>query len=294
MSAEPSTPSTLRANLWASVALVSGSIEPIAAKLGFRADATPWQVQLARSIVAALVILPITRRIAWLPRAAVPRVVLAGALLFTTTTSMLFALSRLHVAEVIAILSITPATVAIATRWRAPGELGARFALGLLCSVGGVAVTTGAFHGSTSDALGLACLALSVTSSTIYRLTLEKLAGSVEHPVISSWVYLVHGAIALVLLAPWTGPPPASAWTAGVWTGVAAAISNVAFVGAIAGLGAARASVIMLLQRPIVVVTAALVLSEPLGVEEYVGTTLVVLGVALSTVPKRVVAPRSS
>jgi drug/metabolite transporter (DMT)-like permease len=279
-------PSPLRANLWAALALFSGSVEPIAAKVGFRADASPWQVQLARSIVAAIVIVPITRRLDWLPRAIVPRVVLAGTLLFTTTSSMLFALSRLHVAEVIAILSITPATVAIATRWRSPGSLGARFALGLACSIGGVVVTTGAFRGAPGDALGLAAVTLAVGSSTIYRLTLERLATSVDHPLISSWVYLVHGALALVLLAPAVGVPPPAAWTAGCWTGIAAAISNVAFVAALAGLGAARASVVMLLQRPIIVVTAALVLAEPLGVEEYVGITLVVAGVALSSVPK--------
>jgi len=286
MSEPAPAPSTLRANLWATLALFSGSVEPIAAKIGFRADATPWQVQLARSIVAAIVILPITRRLAWLPRDVTPRVLLAGSLLFTTTTSMLVALSRLHVAEVIAILSITPATVAIATHWRRPGSLGSRFALGLACSIGGVVVTTGAFHGRLDDGLGLACVGLAVASSTTYRLTLERLASSVDHPLISSWVYLVHGALALVLLVPFVGMPPAAAWTAGCWTGIAAAISNVAFVAALAGLGAARASVVMLLQRPIIVITAAFVLAEPLGVEEYVGITLVVAGVALSTVPK--------
>lgn len=276
----------LRASLWATLALFSGSIEPVAAKVGFRADATPWQVQLARSIVAALVIVPLTRRIAWLPRPLAPRLVLASALLFTTTTSMLFALSRLHVAEVIAILSITPATVAIATRWRSPGSLGARFAIGVALSIGGVVVTTGALGGSLGDGLGLACALGAVLSSTLYRLTIEKLTAETDPALVSTWVYLVHGVIALLALTPFAGAPPASAWTAGLWTGVAAAISNVAFVAALAGLGAARASVVMLLQRPIIVIAAAIVLAEPLGPEEYVGIALVVAGVALSTVKK--------
>jgi drug/metabolite transporter (DMT)-like permease len=98
----------------------------------------------------------------------------------------------------------------------------------------------------------------------------------------SSWIYLVHGVLALVLLAPFVGMPSSAAWSAGCWTGVAAAVSNVAFVAALAGLGAARASVVMLLQRPIIVIAAALVLAEPLGIEECVGITLVVAGVALS------------
>lgn len=280
-SEEQRTSAARSANVWAAVALVSGSIEPIAAKIGLRDDASPWELQLARSVIAAIVILPLTRRIGWLPRPARLRVAIAGALLFTTTTSMLFALSRLHVAEVIAILSITPATVALATRWRSPGSLGGRFALGLVLSIAGVAITTRAFRGEVGDTLGIACVLLSVASSTIYRLTLEKLTSDADPALISGWVYLVHGALALVLLAPMVGMPSAAAWTAGSWTGVAAAVSNVAFVAALAGLGAARASVVMLLQRPIIVIAAAIVLTEPLGVEEYVGIALVVAGVAL-------------
>jgi drug/metabolite transporter (DMT)-like permease len=261
-------PPALRANLWAALALFTGSIEPIAAKVGFHADASPWQVQLARSTVAALVIVPITRQLGWLPRASVPRLVLAASLLFTTTTSMLFALSRLDVAEVIAILSITPATVAIASKWRDPRALGGRFALGVVLSIAGVVVTTGAYRGALDDALGIACVCGSVASSTMYRLTIEKLTATSPPALVSTWVYLVHGVIALSLLTPAVGMPPAAAWTAGLWTGIAAAISNVAFVAALAGLGAPRASVIMLLQRPIIVIAAALLLGEPLGPEE--------------------------
>jgi drug/metabolite transporter (DMT)-like permease len=284
MSGPRATSAATRGNLWAALALVSGSVEPIAAKIGFHADASPWQVQLARSVVAALVIVPITRKVAWLPREIVARTALASALLFTTTTSMLFALSRLNVAEVIAILSITPATVAIASRWRDPRSLGARFALGLSLSIAGVFVTTGAFRGDAGDPVGIACVCLSVASSTVYRLTIERLTAKTEPAIVSTWVYLLHGVIALVVLGPFVGLPPAPAWTAGGWTGVAAAVSNVAFVAALAGLGAPRASVIMLLQRPIIVIAAALLLAEPLGVAECVGVGLVVAGVATSTV----------
>lgn len=271
-----------RANAWATLALFTGSIEPIAAKIGFHADASPWQVQLARSTVAALVILPLTRRIAWVSRSAAFRVAIAAALLFTTTTSMLFALSRLPVADVISILSITPATVAIAARWTNRASLGRRFALGVALSIVGVVITTGAFRGEPGDALGLACAFGAVASSTLYRLNLEKLTATSDPAVISTWIYLVHGVIGLVVLAPFVGMPPAVAWTAGCWTGVAAAVSNVAFVAALAGLGAARASLLMLLQRPIIVIAAAVMLAEPLGVEEGVGIALVVAGVALS------------
>lgn len=270
------------ANAWAALALFTGSIEPVAAKIGFRAAASVWELQLARSTVAALVILPLTRRIAWLPRPAMLRVGLAGALLFTTSTSMLFALSRLHVAAVIAILSITPACVAIASRIRGRVSLGRRFALGLVLSIAGVAVTTGAFHASGDDALGFACALGAVASSTVYRLTIEELTSAADPSVVSTWIYVVHGVIGLALLGPMVGMPSSAAWVAGSWTGVAAAVSNVAFVAALAGLGATRASIVMLLQRPIIVVAAALILGEPLGIDEALGITLVVAGVALA------------
>lgn len=283
---EPAQPRSIAsANAWAALALITGSIEPIAAKVGFRAEASVWELQLARSMIAALVILPLTRRIGWLPRPAAIRVGLAGALLLNTTTLVLFALSRLHVADVISILSITPAAVALATRWRTKVPLGRRFALGLALSIGGVVITTGAFRGESSDAIGIACAFGAVASSTVYRLTVEKLATTSDPALISTWIYLVHGVLALVLIAPVVGVPSHAAWIAGAWTGVAAAVSNVAFVAALAGLGATRASVIMLLQRPIIVIAAALILTEPLGVEEGVGITLVVLGVALSSKP---------
>lgn len=281
MSERPA-PSRVSANVWAGLALLTGSIEPIAAKIGFHADASPWEVQLARSTVAALVILPLTRRIAWLPRPAAMRVALAAALLFTTTTSMLFALSRLPVADVVSILSLTPATVALAGRWTNRASLGWRFALGLVISIVGVVITTGAFRGEPGDPLGLACALGSVASSTLYRLNLEKLTTASDPAVISTWIYLVHGVIGLVVLAPFAGMPAHAALTAGCWTGIAAAISNVAFVAALAGLGAARASIVMLLQRPIIVIAAALALAEPLGIEECVGITLVLAGVVLS------------
>jgi drug/metabolite transporter (DMT)-like permease len=277
---------TTAAHLWAATALVTGSIEPIAAKIGFRADASVWELQLARSTVAALVIFPLTRRLARLAGPDGARVVLAAALLFTTTTLMLFALSRIHVADVIAILSITPATVTIATWARTRAPLGRRFVTGMLASIAGVAITTGAFRGEVDDALGVACALAAVVSSTTYRLALASLTSRTDPAVVSTWIYLIHGVIGLVLLGPFVGVPSHDAWVAGSWTGVAAAASNVAFVAALAGLGAPRASVVMLLQRPIIVVAAALVLAESLGVEELIGIALVVAGVALSQPPR--------
>lgn len=218
-------PPTAAANAWAAAALLTGSLEPIAAKLGFHAAASIWELQLARSIVAALAIVPLTRRIAPLPRGAATRVALAGALLFSTSTLMLLALSRLHVADVIAILSITPATVAIATWVLTRAPLGRRFVGGMALSIVGVAATTGALRGSIDDAMGVVCALGAVASSTTYRLTVENVTTATDPAVASSWIYLVHGALALALLGPWVGLPSVAAWTAGSWTGIAAAVS---------------------------------------------------------------------
>src|SRR6185369_1729701 len=121
-------------------------------------------------------------------------------------------------------LSITPAVVVLATRWRTGVSFGRCFVIGLALSIGGVVITTGAFRGESSDVMGVACAFGAVASSAIYRLTVERLATSADPGLISSWIYLVHGVLALVLIAPLVGVPSHAAWIAGAWTGIAAAV----------------------------------------------------------------------
>lgn len=265
---------------WVLVALTAACVEPIAVKLGYRAAATPWQTLLVRNAIAALVILPLTRGPKRVPLREGARLVAAGALLFCTSLLTLFALARLTVAVVISIVSLTPVVVTLASR----RAVGARFAAGVACGVAGAALATLATNNPSAraiDPVGLACAIGAVATSTIYRLTLEKVTAKHAPPVVSAWVFATCGLLTLVLVAPFAGLPPAAAWWAGGWTGVAAAIANVTFVAVVRALGAARASLVMLLQRPLVVTIAWAWLGERPGVLEVAGVGLVLFGVWL-------------
>ncbi len=279
---------------WVVLALVAACVEPIAVKLGYRASATPYQTLLVRNSVAAVVILPLlaasrglrsnaslegrpTQRASW-PEMA--RLAGLGALLFCTAQLTLLAFARLTVAVVLSIISLTPFVVALTSRRRA---LGPRFLGGAACGVVGAALATGlADVGShEADLIGVACAVGAVATSTIYRLGLERVTVRHTPSVVSTWVFATSGIMALILVAPFAGLPPSAAWWAGGWTGVSAAIANVGFVSVVQVLGAARASLLMLLQRPLVIGIAAVTLGERPGPIEATGVALVLFGVWL-------------
>lgn len=273
---------------WVALALGAACVEPIAVKLGYRAAATPYQTLLVRNVVAAIAILPLARGARRVPLADAPRLVALGALLFTTSLLTLLAFAHLTVAVVLSIVSLTPVVVAIASRRRA---LGRRFGLGVACGVAGAALATGleGASGHAFDLVGVACAIGAVATSTVYRLLLERTTERHPAPVVSTWIFATSGLLALVLVAPWAGLPPAAAWWAGGWTGVAAAVANVGFVAVVHALGAARASLVMLLQRPFVIGVAALTLGERPSAGELAGVGLVLLGIWLGNPPR---APR--
>ena len=51
---------------WVLAALLAAAIEPILAKLGYRGDATPLQLLVMKNVVAACMILPLTRAWNWI------------------------------------------------------------------------------------------------------------------------------------------------------------------------------------------------------------------------------------
>ena len=276
--------------IWVVLALAAACVEPIAVKLGYHASATPYQTLLVRNAVAAIFIWPLTRiptgqqtsgaKQTPVSLAEAARLGGLGALLFCTSLLTLVALARLTVALVISIVSLTPVAVALASRRQ---TLGPRFFMGVLSGVVGAILAAVATHMDGAhhvlDGTGVACALGAVASSTIYRLTLEKVTVRHAPSVVSTWVFAMSGLLTLVLVAPFAGLPPTAAWWAGGWTGVAAAIANVGFVAVVQALGAARASLLMLLQRPLVIAIAAVWLGERPGPIELVGVALVLVGV---------------
>jgi len=266
---------------WVLAALLGASIEPILVKLGYRAAATPWQLLALKNLVAAAVIVPLARAPKWPGLAGVARIGRVSVLLIVTNALSLLALTRLPAVTQMTVVATTPAAVALAARARGRVKPGWRFWAALVAALGGMALTLDVLRPGAMafDALGLALAFGAVASSTLYRSAMEDLTATFGPPVVSTWVFVVNAAVTSALVLPWAGLPPRAALPMALWMGVAAAVANVAFLVALHRIGATRISVFTLLQRPLVMLAAALVLAEPLRWTQGVGVVTVLAAV---------------
>lgn len=269
---------------WVLAALLGASIEPILVKLGYRALASPWQLLALKNLVAAAVIVPLARAPKWPGFSGVARIGRVSVLLIVTNALSLLALTRLPAVTQMTVVATTPAAVALVARARGRTRPGWRFWVSLGAALLGMALTLDVLRpGALAfDGVGLALAFGAVVSSTVYRSAMEDLTATYGPPVVSTWVFLVNAAVTSALVLPWAGLPPRAALPMALWIGVAAAVANVAFLVALHRVGATRISVFTLLQRPFVMIAAALVLAEPLRASQIVGVAMVLAGVHLA------------
>lgn len=279
-----------RSSAWLFAAIVAASVEPVLVKVGYRAHATPWQLLVVKNLVAAAVIVPLTRRLPWIGVAGVLRVARVSVLLLCTNALSLLALTRIPAVTQMTVVAVTPALVALVSERRGRVALGGRFWVGFALCFAGLLLTIDALRPGAlrADAAGLAFALGAVVSSTVYRTTLEDLTPILPPPVVSTWAFLINAALALTLIAPWAGLPARTAWAVGGWIGLAGAVANVAFIEALHRTGAARLSVFTLLQRPLVMVVAAVALHEPMRALQVVGVAAVLAGVRLAQPVKKI------
>lgn len=292
---------TRSTHAWLFLALLAASIDPIVVKFGYRAEATPWQLFVIKSIVGAAVVWPIrgalarTERAARTlgPRARIGKIAIVGTLLLFTILLSLLALTRLSAVTFMTVIATTPALVALVSERRGKVRLGLSFWGGFGLAFLGVLLTINAFEPGAlrGDLVGLALVAGAITTSAVYRSSLDDLTQEVSPRDISTWVFVLHGVAALVFFVPWVGAPPQKAWGLGAFMGLTGVVANFAFVEALARVGAARLSVFTLLQRPLVMVIAAMVLHEPMGALQIAGVLAVLVGVRLARPRAAVVTP---
>ena len=265
------------------VALLAASLEPVLAKIAYRSGATPWDLLYTKSVVAALLILPLTRRCVWLTGSQRMAVVQVALLLLCTNTCLLWAVQSLPAVTVITLLSTTPALVALVNQRRGRDQLTWRFWSGFSLCFGGVGLSLGAPQpGLAYDVAGLALVALALLSSTLYRTRLEDVTKVVSPLVVSTYIFWVHGLLCWLILPP----PPTSTSTIGIWLGLAAAVANVAFLYSIRRVGATNMSLFNLLQRPLVVVLASWTLNETMTGWQWLGVVLVLAGIRQAQLPR--------
>ncbi len=263
------------------IAIVSASIEPIVVKLGYGWQLLPMQLLVVKTLVGALLIFPLTRKFEWVGGFGFLRMLFLAALLLTNSGLVIYALQRLSAVFVITIISTTPALVAICNQALGRDRLKSKFWLGFCMAFGGVALGLEwkDLHGTM---FGFMLMAGAVLISTVYRVTMEATTKQYSPALVSTYLFLINGVVAASVLLPMTGEIQGGAWQIGGWMGLAAACANVAFLYAINLLGSTKTSIVLLLQRPVVIVAAALILHEPLSVEQFVGVLLVLGGVPLA------------
>lgn len=281
--------------LWVLLALLSASLEPIVAKLGYKQGIDPVQLLFLKNLFALLAILPVTRfaargkeRWRWIGLRGVATVASVSLLLMVTNACSLVAVKMMPAITVITLMTTTPAFVALLNQWHGRERLTSRFWLGLALCVLGVAMSMNLFQESLGlERWGLLAIAISILSSTVYRTRMETVTKQFPPILVSTYIFLINGTVSVMFIFPFLDPISPQGYGLGVWLGGAAAIANVAFLYALAIVGSTNMSVFNLLQRPIVLVVAALVLREPLTAVQLAGTVLILVGVRLAQVKRK-------
>jgi drug/metabolite transporter (DMT)-like permease len=272
------------------ICIVSSSIEPVLAKIGYRYFVTPCQLLILRFLVGGIVVLPLVKRYRWIGWKNTMSLLWLGLLLIITCGLVLVALKYLTAVIVITIITSTPAFVAIVNQMLGKEIVSRKFWIGfLLCFIGillSLEIHRGTSNSANFNMIGLLCAFGSVILSTIYRTKLDDATRMFPPMQVSTYMFIMDGVIGLFFL-PIVWPLSGKTWIIGTVIGIAAAVANISFLLAIYFIGSTRMSVIGLLQRPIVIVCAALILKEPLSAVQITGIILVIAGIQMAKVTKR-------
>lgn len=276
--------SRVPAGIWITVALGAASLEPILVKFGFRESLSPLCLLYIKNVTGGLLALPLIACLSPLSRKDILNLSLIGAVLFCTQFLLMYCLQWLSVVLAITAVSLVPLVVAIINSLSGRDNLGPKFWFGLgLCLIG--VIFTLDFKDLHATWPGILCVAAAVLSSSIYRVRMETLAQTMSAPTLSTGTFIVQLLLTLPF-TPFLGDIRPSAWSLGIWLGISALLANVAFLSALSMMGSTRISVITLIQRPLIVLLAAIFLQESLGWLQILGLALSVWGIYLSPVHK--------
>jgi drug/metabolite transporter (DMT)-like permease len=126
---------------------------------------------------------------------------------------------------------------------------------------------------------------------------MEDVAEEFTPVVASACSFLVIGAITLVFFAPFVPMIPLDSLPIAALIGISAALANAAFIMALNQVGATRLSIVAMVQRPLLILAAALILKEQPTALQLIGIVLVVFGMNFARVtrvakPEKVTTPQ--
>jgi drug/metabolite transporter (DMT)-like permease len=273
---------------WVATALIASSIEPLVVKLGFKAQATAYQFLVLKLILGGLFIAPIYRQFSWIGWKQLRSIFLLAVVFVMNYIFIFYSLETITASVLVTIITTTPAVVAIINQFRFKEIAGPKFWSGFLICFLGVILTIDLFRSKSSlDPFGIFLAFLSVGTSSLYRTRMDVVTKEVKPLTISAYIFMINACIGLCFV-PWIGVVDSYTWQLAAWIGFAGAIANIAFISALKLIGSTRLSIMTVLQRPLVIVLAALVLKEPLSYYQMIGIALVLIGVQLAKVtPKK-------
>ncbi len=274
----------LPASVWITAALLAASIEPIVAKFAYQSNVDALQLIVLKNIIGALFMIPILRMWKGGSLSGFKEIAPAGILLFATNSLTLFSLKTLSVVLLITIVTCVPALVALLNSVLGRDALSPRFWLGFLMCFGGVVLTLD-YKDISVNLLGIICALGAALSSSIYRVRIEILCEKHMAAISAALSYSIQGLITLLLL-PWALPLGKDALLYGSWIGLSAALANLAFVYALNMVGSTRISVLTMVQRPLLIIAAAITLHETVSAIQAIGIVLVMVGIQLAQVKR--------
>ena len=271
--------------IWIMLALLVGSIEPIVAKYGLRGAVTPIQLFVVRNLVAAVVLSPVLFKLPKVNLRSLTKIAPASILLMMTGLCTLIALKYLTAVTVITIVTTTPAMVAVLNQRRGRDILAPKFWLGFWLAFVGVVMSL-EFDSLKVNPIGLVCVFVAVFTSSFYRVQMEDLSDQLTPSVAAAASFALIGLLTAAFLLPFTGPLPQDSLPTGITIGISAAAANVAFIVALSRVGATRISIITMIQRPLLIGAAALILREQPTILQLIGIVLVVVGMNYAKVTR--------
>ena len=271
--------------LWLTAAIFAASAEPIFVKLGYSAGVSPLQIFVLKNLCAAALLLPLTRAFKWVGMKNLPRLMFLAFLLFCTNGLILLSLTMVPAVVVMTLVTTTPALVAIINSALGRDKLTLKFWAGFaLCLLGVILMLeVKTFSGAP---LGILAVLAAVVSSSIYRVNMETATGVMKPLTISSYQFPLCAVYCIPLMF-FTPALSFEAIKVGAITGSAAALANVAFLSAMAMIGSTRVSIISLLQRPLLLILAVIVLNEPASIWQIAGIVLTFAGVQIAQVKRK-------
>lgn len=275
---------------WVATALIASSVEPLVVKLGYKGAATAYQFLVLKLVLGGIFIAPIYRYIKWVGWKQFRSILLLCSFFILNYMFIFYSLETITASVLVTIITTTPAVVAIVNQVRFRESAGPKFWAGFALCFIGVALTIDIMGSNTSlDSWGILLAFLSVGTSTLYRTRMDLVTKEVQPMTISAYIFMVNAVVGLFFI-PWIGKIDGYTWQLAAWIGFAGAIANIAFISALKLIGSTRISILTVLQRPLVIVLAALILKEPLSMTQIGGILMVLLGVQLAkVVPKKAV-----